>query len=296
MHKGKRILGVGLAVTGLLVGCCCLWLFQPPPLRYYLINRLDRVKGKAELVIPAQRSPRSVYLSPGGHWMLLKYPHYEWRLWDLVGGAERELNIKLLDRFDDIGHARWLEEDTFIIANWSRSRYFLVHAPDLTVTEIKRLPEEQIDGVREVELLKQADRVYAVDGMGFGGYTFVALDEAFQYVIIPPLYNQGLALRAELPHAVEVPTTWRDVGEKVYSPDQAFYAVLKLSVWDIYLEIHSAEDDKLVAEARKRGYHLYLLGWAHDGSGVYFKTLIHGVDAAVLYPESPVYKLSVTGR
>ena len=38
---------------------------------------------------------------------------------------------------------------------------------------------------------------------------------------------------------------------------------------------------------------LNILGWAHDGSGVYFESRVRGGFASALAPESPIFKLSV---
>src|SRR6185503_10538484 len=49
---------------------------------------------------------------------------------------------------------------------------------------------------------------------------------------------------------------------------------------------------QLVAEAVKTGWDAYLLGWAHDSSGIYIQMKIGGSAAAVLVPYQPIFKLS----
>ena len=53
-------------------------------------------------------------------------------------------------------------------------------------------------------------------------------------------------------------------------------------------------EGELLAEAYKAGWDPYVLGWAHDGSGVYFKTIISGGAAQVLVPYSSLFKLTPT--
>jgi hypothetical protein len=51
-------------------------------------------------------------------------------------------------------------------------------------------------------------------------------------------------------------------------------------------------DGERVAQAYKAGWNPVILGWAHDGSGVYFQLFISGGAASVLVPYRPIFKLS----
>ncbi|HEY3229938.1 MAG TPA: hypothetical protein VGJ87_12010 [Roseiflexaceae bacterium] len=51
-------------------------------------------------------------------------------------------------------------------------------------------------------------------------------------------------------------------------------------------------DGERVAQAYKAGWTPVILGWAHDGSGVYFQMFISGDAASVLVPYQPIFKLS----
>ena len=50
-----------------------------------------------------------------------------------------------------------------------------------------------------------------------------------------------------------------------------------------------------MAHAFKWGWYSYFLGWAYDSSGAYFMFRPMGVDADVLHPRHPIYKLLVPG-
>jgi len=48
----------------------------------------------------------------------------------------------------------------------------------------------------------------------------------------------------------------------------------------------------VLAEVGKPGWHPALLGWAHDGSGVYVQFVAQGGAASVTMPYRPIFKLS----
>ena len=58
-----------------------------------------------------------------------------------------------------------------------------------------------------------------------------------------------------------------------------------------HLRIRDA-NDVVLAEVGKPGWHPALLGWAHDGSGVYVQFVAQGEAAGITMPYRPIFKLS----
>lgn len=75
-----------------------------------------------------------------------------------------------------------------------------------------------------------------------------------------------------------------------YSPDGAYYAMEEYNPRRVEIR---TQDSQIVAEARKKDYVLNILGWAHDGSGVYFESRVPGGFADAIAPEVPIFKLSI---
>ncbi len=287
--KRAALAGVVLAVGWV---CCSLTGWRClPPVRYWLINRLDEVKGgKVELVVPAQRHAEGADLSPDGRRMLVAYfpnspSETDWLLLDLVEKTERKVEL-------DVSDVRWLESDLFAV-ELGNDDYYLISVPELEATPLVMYPKEEMDGVREVELLRRADRVYAVENLGITGYIYIALDEEFRYVVIPKgLPEEQKALLGELPQAVVVPQ-WPHSSEldnpwaRYYSPDDTLYADMENRA----LVVRTTDGNELVAQVRKRGYHPAVLGWTADGSGVYFLMSSGGGYGEIWYPERPIYLL-----
>ncbi|MFQ6100596.1 MAG: SBBP repeat-containing protein, partial [Anaerolineae bacterium] len=291
--------GVTLVVGWQCLYCTGLWRYVPP-LRTWTINRLDVVEGcEVELLVSASQKPSTAYLSPDGRW-LLSGREGGWRLMNLVEGSERRIE-------SDYGHVRWLEDNLFVEGDTFYG-YSLINVPDLEVTRLAKYPKEEMDGVREVELLRQADRVYVVENLGFTGYLFIALDEEFQYSIIPLelTSEEEETLLEELPQAVVVPKSphatmvmvegKENPHPRYYSSDDTLYAqwepIMPFNGVERtpYLEVRTTEGDELIARVRKRGYGPVPLGWSADGRGFYFQ-MHTGAVAGVLTPESPVYLL-----
>ena len=295
----RRLLILALAV--LVVGACCYWSgfwWYVPPLAQMWANHLDRVQGKAELLVPAQWRPGRVRLSPDGRKMVI-----EWRrrgqeevvVWDLVTGEQHPLDL-------DVSSLRWLNSEQFIVFDASNG-YYLVNAPDLSVTPVDVFPREEYKrpgGFEVIEpWLREAERVYDLDIFVIGR-TLVVLDEKFQYVFYLHAPSLGLtdekmaALVAEIPHA-DVPKFGWGVptltNERVYSPDGQFYTARVGADGEARVVIYT-RDGKLVAEAYKGGWGPSIRGWAHDSSGVYFQMIISGSSAVMLVPYGPLFKLS----
>ncbi len=299
---GKHLLGM-LAVLAILVvgwlGCnvCGLWRYVPP-LRTWKINHLDVVEGgKTDLIVSAARNPSRAYPSPDGRWMSVYCQSGEWLLLDTANGTE--------ERIDNL--VGWLEDDLFVGED-SRG-YFLMAVPGLEKTRLGTYRGE--NGIGEIELLRRADRLYAVEDAAHpGSYVYIVLDEAAQYVTKPPglvTLEDEKALLEELPQAVIIsrwPYAYATTAQaqwgartiehtRYYSPDGTLYAQGENpSPVDRtpYLEIRTTEGDELIARARKRNYAPVLLGWSADGQGFYFQ-MHTGAVSGVLTPESPVYLL-----
>ena len=295
----RRLLVVALAV--LVVGACCYWSgvwWYSPPLVQMWANHLDRVKGKAELIVSAQRYPGRGRVSPDGRKMLVPFRNPRgfsgWVIFDLDTGTERVVNLEISDTC-------WLDANHFAVQDGFD--YYVVDARDLSVIKLERFPKEEYmwpGGFRVVEpLLKEADQVYALRGWG-SDYKFFVLTKERHYLVPLSSYEFGItneeldALVAEIPH-VDVPRLgwWRPLrtGTPVYSPDGRFYATEEATDKGFQLAIYS-QAGRLVALAYKAGWNPYFLGWAHDSSGVYFSIRIDGSTAAVLVPYRPLFKLS----
>lgn len=301
-RSGHSLIKVGGIV--IVAWFCCsitgLWRYVPP-LSDVIVNHLDEVKGgQVKLIVSASENPGGALLSPDGRWMLVGRSDREPLLLDLVNDTSHQVNL-------DLDHWRWLENDLF--AAEKSGHYFLVSMPDMEVTELPIYPKEEMDGVCEVELLRQADQVYGVETFPFSGHLFIAIDEEFQYAIIP--YNFTLdeekALLKELPQAVVI-LAWPYMTKvetdlygmsiedrRYYSRDGSLYARAENpSPVDRtpYLEVRTTVGDKLLARVRKGNYAPAELGWSTDGRGFYFQMITDGV-GGVLTPESPIYLLEL---
>ncbi len=293
----KKVVIVGsviLAAGWVCLFPCGLW-YHVPPLRFWIINRLDVVEGgKVDLIVSASRKPGDGYLSPDGRWMLVHSRTEHWLLLDLIEGSEQLIGA-------GSGPVRWLEDDLFIGEGFKD--YFLRTVPEGKTTRVPEYPKEKMDGVQEVELVRRADRVYAVENLGFSGYLFVALDKEFRYAIVPRelTTEEEKALLQELSQAVVVPKephatmvmVERMPHARYYSPDGTLYAQGEPIVGanrTPYLEVRITEGDELIARVRKRGYAPVPLGWSADGRSFYFQ-MQTGAVAGVLAPEWPVYRL-----
>ncbi len=289
-----------VALVILVVGACCYWSgvwWYVPPLAQMWANHLDRVKGKAELLGPAQWYGGGGELSPDGRKMVIRRKRRgqkEFLMWNLVTGEQHLL---------DIQHASWLlwlNADQFVVFDTGPDEYYLVDARDVTIVSATIFPEEQYKqpgGLERVQSLwREADQVYVVDTLGMAGYTIITLEHGQPYVYrafgIPD--NEVEALIDDIPH-VDVPLLgWGRptlTNERVYSPDGRFYTARVPAGWVESVVIYT-RDGKLVARAYKGGWQPSILGWAHDSSGVYFEMGISGSSAACLVPYKPLFKLS----
>ena len=227
-HWVKRavLAGVVLAVGWV---CCSLTGWRClPPVRYWLINRLDEVEGgKVELIVSASQNPSYAVLSPTGRWMLVYHDvPDEWLLLDLVKGTRQKAG--------QFYEPRWLEEDLYVTEGFGDS-YSLVRVPEMEATPLVKYPKEEMDGVREVELLRRADRVYAVRDFDFTGYLFIALDEDFRYAIIPLKLTpeEEEAVLKELPQAVWYPSGRTHQSLTIPGRDTILQMVHSTLIWKV---------------------------------------------------------------
>jgi hypothetical protein len=219
---------------------CCLCQVLPRTMIHARANRLDGWHGELELVVPAEREPGGVYLSPNGRWMLVHLGFFDhpkkWILLDLATGTEHDLRSKT-DYF------RWLEGDLFTHGG------SILSATDLTVKDLEYREYEP-------ELLAGAEVIYALPHFGRGGILLLSTDPNFPYAVHVRSVEGGL------------------------------------EGWAAAVEIRT-QDGQVAAKAWKKDYVLNILGWAHDGSGVYFQSYVRGGFASALAPETPIFKLSI---
>jgi len=278
-----------LIFLSLFMLACLRPCYVPPEeVRMARSNELDEVIGEVELLIPAERNHHGVYVSPDGRKLLAEIGEAA-IVMDFVSGEEERVKPDC-----EIYNLRWLDDSHFVVEGGVYC-YHVVDVRDLSVTRIELFPKEQLDGVREVELLRQADQLYALKDFGGSGYTLLALDEEFRYVFrLGRTDAEVETLLAEIPH-VAVPRRKKCGAEKCPSLNGEFYTQTFTSAGRAgYLGIFS-KDGELLSRVYKKGWSPWVLGWAHDSSGVYFEMQVGTVDGAVIYPWVPVFKLLVPG-
>lgn len=134
---------------------------------------------------------------------------------------------------------------------------------------------------------------------GFSAYTVITR-EPDRWRIFHLGYGEEMGLtRPELeaaldsiPHTAVPELGWGkpfQTGARVYSPDRRFYTTWEnVDIFDRRQAVIYTRDEQLVAVAYKDRWFPYILGWAHDSSGVYFQ-LRNSIAAT---PEMPLFKLS----
>lgn len=272
------LLALLLLLTSCLLRCCLCQILRRPMIQAEA-NRLDGWRGELELVVPAQREPRGGFLSPNGRWLLVplgcfNYPK-QWVLLDLATGTERDLRSKT-DYF------RWLEDDLFTHGG------SIFNATDLTTKDLEYREYEP-------ELLAGAEVIYAMSDPGRGGILLLSGDPDVPYAVHVREVEGGLEgwAAAAPPGQRRVVVRGKSGADRgpYYSPDGVYYAVEKQNPRRV--EIIRTQDGQVVAKAWKKDYVLNILGWAHNGSGVYFESRVRGGSASALAPETPVFKLSI---
>ncbi len=176
-----------------------------------------------------------------------------------------------------------LEPDRFVLGEGpALNCYYLVELPELKVT---KLPVVEKDPVR---LARASWPIYVTKSLISGGFTaFVLGEEPFAMPLGGPETDPPAWVKA-IPH-IRVPRSRSYVGlRRAPSHKGRCYALGRNKV-----EIRSADDNALLAWAYKHGWEVYVLGWAHDDSGVYFLLGVEGEVAAIHYPWVTVWKLEL---
>lgn len=80
-------------------------------------------------------------------------------------------------------------------------------------------------------------------------------------------------------------------GEKIYSPNQAYYYLYGGDAEGAYITIYDAANGTSLARTSRDGRLYQIGGWAGDSSGVYFQLIPSGI--GMFSNRSPLYKLRV---
>jgi hypothetical protein len=98
--------------------------------------------------------------------------------------------------------------------------------------------------------------------------------QGHSYVSVPPInYNP------------------RRGGEKIYSPDRAYYYLFEGDTQGAFITIYDATNGELLSQSPRDGRLYQIGGWAADNSGVYFQLIPSGL--GMFSNRSPLYKLRV---
>jgi hypothetical protein len=288
---------IWLIPVGLVLAGCLFWtgLFSYlPALPQIWSNHLSRVQGKAELVAPAQWRFNRAELSQDGRWLALFATTDREKaeapfVWDLATKEKWHFNLAISD-------IRWLTANQFAIVDTGSDKYYLADAGTMTITPALIYAS---DFAQVQSLWWASEQVYALQTFSMSSYTILTLEHSQPYIYrgfnnLPD--TEVKQLIDTVPH-IDVPRYgWLGpVGTdvRIASPDNRFYATSEIARTGEVNErvaIYTREGE-LVAEAYKAGWQPYILGWAHDGSGVYFRMRISGDAANVLVPYQPVFKL-----
>jgi hypothetical protein len=297
---------LGFGVPGLLLIACIAgvgWFLFPVLFPQIWANHLSFVQGKAELLAGAGEQLDFGSLSPDGRWMVLQ-PIANRRaeeqpiLLDLINNNRRKLDI----HFNEFA---WLNDDQFVVLG--DLGYSLFDTDMMSTSILKETwPRDQYlrsGGFQIIRpWLSKAQKIYAIQRWETEYTLFVQTENRWS-VILLNAYEFDITIQqlknlvAAIPH-IDVPkygwTTVNITGQRVYSPDGQLY-VTREGANKIDVNEHAAiytRDGQLVASAYKAGWDPYVLGWAHDGNGVYVQFAISGGAAKMFVPDKPLFKLS----
>jgi hypothetical protein len=292
---------VAVLTIGLLLLGCCWWSGQwmrIAPLRVLSANWPTAQLGKTELLVPGERRAGGVRLAPDGRHMVLGWQageQTEYVLWDVVSGQHQALPL--------VARAwHWLDRNYVAVLGGG---YHLLDARDNSILPLEQLPDtayRKPNGFQVVEsLLRSADQVYVLERFGTSSSPFVITQQQSKWLLINLGDSTEFGLtRNELQEALnsiphtEVPILgWgRPLQTKyrVASPNLQFYMTYEnVDQYEERVVIYT-RDEQLVASTYKIGWTPYILGWAHDSSGVYYQLQHRTVGGVV--PETPIFKLS----
>ncbi|MFQ6102456.1 MAG: hypothetical protein ACE5OS_14685, partial [Anaerolineae bacterium] len=249
-------------------------------------NRLDDVLGEVEPVVLAESEPLLAELSPDGRWLLMMDNEREWYVIDLDGNQTHSLG-----RWGQ--HAAWMSDTHAVIG------FGMLYAPDLAMWSLEyRDPKpDSLDG------LERSSHIYALENLGGGGSVLVTADRDLPYYVTVNWDGEELKEHLSgIPHTIiQAGGLLFDYNSRHYSPDGQYYVAPRPvnvpgdSLDYPLIAMFDAAMEKEVAHAFKWGWHGDFIGWAYDNSGAYFIYKPWGVDADVLHPRHPIYKLLVPG-
>jgi hypothetical protein len=291
---------IGLLVLSLLLGCCWwgsgLWTLFPP-LQSLWIDGSSAQVGKVELLVPGARRAGGVRLAPDGRHMVLGWragEQVEYVLWDLSTGQHQTLSLVA-------STWHWLDRNYVAVLGGG---YHLLDARDGSILPLERLPDaayRKPNGFQVVEArLRSAAQVYALERFGTSSSPFVITQQQGKWLLINLGDSTEFGLtRDELQEALnsiphtEVPILgWGrppQTNQRIYSFNRQFYMTFEnVDHYERRVVIYT-RDEQLVASTYQTGWAPYILGWAHDSSGVYFQLQYRAIGGEV--PETPIFKL-----
>ena len=281
-------MALGLVVASSL-GSCIGYNIPAAP-NYASENRIQDVLGQIEPVVLAEKNPLDAKLSPDGRWMLVL---------SRVEGKDGPLVAIDLER----------SEEHLVLANgsfvtWVNNTHavldkgIMLRVPDLkmwSLTDRKPTPGG-------LDKLQGASHIHALN---FEGHAWlVSTDPAYPYRVTVNWNSDELEVHlAGIPHTtVKASGLQFDTNtQRYFSPDGRYYITNRVfsepneKLEQFQEAMFDAATNQEVAHAYKYYWNTYFLGWAYDSSGAYFMFQPRGVDADVLHPRHPVYKLLVPG-
>jgi hypothetical protein len=272
---------------------------QIAPLRVLSANWPSAQLGKTELLVPGERRAGGVKLAPGGQRMVLGWQSgdaVEYVLWDLATGQHQPLPLVANDW-------RWLDRN--YVLSIGPGGYHLLDARDANVHPLEPFPETEYKYIGGFDIvlsqLRDADIVYLLESFGGTSAYKVLTHTQEQWSLFELGYGEDFGLTRDelqaalntIPHT-EVPIYgWGappQTDQRIYSPNRQFYMTREnVDQYERRVVIYT-RDEQLVASTYKTGWAPYILGWAHDSSGVYFQLRHRTIGGEV--PETPIFKLS----
>ena len=295
-YSHRRAWRTTCVVLGLLLVCYCsgIWAFIPP-LRHATVNHITWTQGKTELLIGAASIPKLVRLSPDGRHLIISHAQgndRRWYVWDLVTRERQYLDLP-------VRRVRWLTPTALAVTATVEPGFFVVDIPSLTLHPAPRYPDETYTqpGWQTTILnhWQAADQMYVLHTFNGAGYTIVT-KEADSYHSYRGFANLPDAtieqqLLTKVDHTL-VPKYARPIpqttGQRIDSPDGRWYVQSEYGG----MAAIRTQEGRTLARVYKAWWNARVLGWAHDGSGVYVQFAIDGAGNAVGQPAKPVYKLS----
>ncbi|MBC7251042.1 MAG: hypothetical protein H5T62_12255 [Anaerolineae bacterium] len=301
--RATRWIQVASVASVMLTSLSCIG-YNIPANPYPGENRLDDVLGEVEPVVLAEREPLAAEMSPDGQWLIVVMEHEqrfrEWIAIDLVHNVEHVLATR------DGGSSglAWLDNQHAVVT--MGGGLSMLRVPDLSRWRLTDLRPPSSDPVTDLGILWEADYLYVVEGEFSSGYAVFSVDEDLPYYVsmstVWRTQEDVETALASIPHTIiQAEGLLFDYNSRHYSPDGQYYVAPRPvnvpgdSLDYPLIAMFDAATEKEVAHAFKWGWHGDFRGWAYDSSGAYFIYKPWGVDAGVLHPRHPIYKLLVPG-